>query len=144
MGHLVNPLSLRLYNIKYWTSNWFTKNQASFLNIQDILLKKLIQRLLLIFFGNSNGILFSHIKLLRLYDTNSIYIFLQDTFFDIIIYNLNRNRKILKLKKFILWRNNFKLFNLKLKNKNNIRFLIIKQFRFLIVQYLKKKFLSNF
>lgn len=143
MGHLVNPLSFRVYNIKYWASSWFTNNQYAFLNIHDILIKKILQKSLRVFFGNSNGILFSHIKLIRISRNISIYIYIHDTFLDVITHNFNKRRKIIWFKKFVVRKNSNKLNKLTLDIRNQISLVIIKQIRFLLQDYLKRKFLNK-
>jgi ribosomal protein S3 len=144
MGHLVNPLSFRVYNIKYWASSWFTNNQYAFLNIYDILVKKFLQKVLLIFFGNSNGILFSHIKLLKLHTAINIYIYIHDTFLDVVMHNFNKRKKIIRFKKSVVRRNRRRLYNLTLDTQNWVLFITLKQIRFLLQNYLKRKFLSKF
>ena len=141
MGHLVNPLSFRLYNTKYWTSIWFTKNQEAYLHIHDILVKKFIQKLVFTFFNKTSGILFSHIKLLRSSNKVHAYIFLHDSFLDIVLHHLQKNKRLSRFKRFILRRNTRKFNGKKIRNMSKI---ILRQIRMLLLYYIRSKFIGKF
>lgn len=80
MGHLVNPLSLRLSINSFWNSNWVIINNYNYINI----FKKDYQLFTYLnwFFKKSNfekmNILLSHYKIYRLYKRTYINLYIYD------------------------------------------------------------------
>lgn len=101
MGHIVNPISYRLYNLRYWNSNWFTfnKNNYSYLFTQDVLLINLSRKLLIKYFNTvSVGLIFLNLKILKSFDSTNLYFYIHDSFLDILLFNLSKNADFLKLR----------------------------------------------
>ena len=86
--------------------------------------------------------MFSHIKLVRSFNKMHVYIFLHDSFLDIILYHLQKNKRLSRFKRFILRRNTRKFF--KLKKVRNMSKIILRQIRMLLLYYLRSKFISKF
>ena len=69
MGHVINPISYRLYNIRYWNNNWFSNNlNYSYLVNQDILLDRFFRKFLTSHLGSTAiGIIFVNLKIIRFF-----------------------------------------------------------------------------
>lgn len=154
MGHLINPVSYRLYNIRYWNNNWFLSNPSnySYLINQDILLKNFLKKVFSFFIDSTYiGVIFVNLKIIRVFKHLSLYIYIHDSFLDLLFSNLKKNSKFLKVKKHLGYRflnkyknglnnrkSSFKLFR-KLKKK-----LILKYSRKFFFLFLKNKILKNY
>ena len=88
--------------------------------------------------------MFNKINIIRQFKHININLYIHDSFFDIFVYNLNKNRLLLKLNKKLL--NNLNI-GLKFKQKIVIDNLVVKfykQIKNLIYLFIKKKILQNF
>lgn len=102
MGHLVNPISYRLYNTRYWNNNWFNFNNLNYayVNTQDVLLKKFLSRFFSLFINSVEiGVVFVNLKILRVFNTINFYIYIHDSFLDLLSLGFKRNRWFLRIRK---------------------------------------------
>lgn len=88
--------------------------------------------------------MFSHIKLLRTRNNIHIYIYLHDSFLDIVLHHLQKNKRISKSKRFILRRVTRKFSMQTTKKIRIVARTLLKQIRTLILYYLKSKFINKF
>ncbi len=140
MGHVINPISYRLYNIRYWNNNWFSSNSSySYLVNQDVLLDRFFRKLLTSHFDSTSvGIIFVNLKVIRVFDNISLYLYIHDSFLDLLFFNLKKNTR------FILIR---RLFNKRFYKKYRKSLRINKQFkkfRARIFMVLKKKIILKY
>lgn len=102
MGHVVNPISFRLYNIRYWNNNWFTYNNSnySYLSNQDILLQRFFKRIFSFTLDSTfMGLVFVNLKILRSFNSLSLYIYIHDSFLDLLFFGLKKHARFLRIKK---------------------------------------------
>lgn len=140
MGHVINPISYRLYNIRYWNNNWFSNNlNYSYLINQDILLDRFFRKLLISHFDSTAvGIIFVNLKVIRVFDNISLYLYIHDSFLDLLFFNLKKNAR------FILIR---RLFNKRFYKKYRKSLRLDKQFKKLksrLFVVLKKKIILKY
>ena len=86
MGHIINPISYRLYNIRYWNNTWFTSNHInySFLSRKDYQITKLITKVFYMLFKSTNAaFMIPNVKVIRRFENTDIYIYLHDCYADI-------------------------------------------------------------
>lgn len=143
MGHIINPISYRLYNIRYWNNNWFVSNKINYSYIinQDILINTFFKK---IFRSHINliemGVIFVNLKVIRSYEKIFLYLYIHDSFLDLLFFNLKKNERFMKLRK-LLGRKFYKKYRLALTNRKGPKF---KLFRYLkkrvILKYSKKLF----
>lgn len=85
MGHIVNSVSYRLGNSRYFNNVWFNHNtfNYSYLANQDILIYRFFNRVL----GHRQvalkGIILSNIKIIRNFNTLNIYVHIHDSCFEL-------------------------------------------------------------
>lgn len=161
MGHLINPLSYRLYNIRYWNNNWFVFNKFnySYIMIQDILVYRFVRKFLNKYVNLTKiGILFDNLKIVRSFNKLYLYLFIHDGFLDLMLSNWKRTRYFFKLRKRLAKRRKKYYTSLFLKHFSNrkfrftkkymlFRFVRLKNYRFLknfIVLFIKQRFLLKF
>lgn len=155
MGHLVNPLSYRLYTIRYWNQVWFAQNNYPALLNENILLDLFFRRMFYIGLRlDKVGILFSHIKMLRSFSSTRFYLFIHDSYLDVLLYEINRLWKIRDIRENYNRRFIKRLFLglefVKLNKSDEAKFLkYLKKtysFRlhFFISKYIKFKFLKQY
>lgn len=174
MGHVINPISYRLYNIRYWNNNWFVSNlNYSYLLNQDILIYRFFRKFLMVQLDSTSiGVIFVNLKIIRSFDSIALYFYIHDSFLDLLFFNLKKNARFVLIKRLFnkrfykkyrrsLRRNkqlNTKLFTLLkrkviLKYSRKLFFLFIKNkilkiywdnFKTLSLFYLKKFNKSNF
>lgn len=163
MGHLINPLSYRLYNIRYWNNNWFlhNKNNYAYLSIQDILIFNFVKKFLTKYIKITRlGILFNNLKIIRNFNDFYLYLYIHDSFLDMLISKLKKNKKFFKLHKKLYYKNRKKytfilekqMLN-KLQKKNINKKLLLHKIsklkrniylkKFLLI-FIKQKILKNF
>nr|ALG41030.1 ribosomal protein S3 [Acanthamoeba polyphaga] len=101
MGHVINPISYRLYNIRYWNNNWFSNNlNYSYLVNQDVLLDRFFRKLLTGHLGSTNvGIIFVNLKIIRFFDNISLYLYIHDSFLDLLFFNLKKNTRFVLIRR---------------------------------------------
>jgi ribosomal protein S3 len=101
MGHIINPISYRLYNIRYWNNNWFSNSlNYSYLINQDILIDRFFRKFLTIHLDSTNvGIIFVNLKIIRSFNNISLYFYIHDSFLDLLFFNLKRNARFLLIKR---------------------------------------------
>lgn len=102
MGHIINPVSYRLYNLRYWNNNWFLNNKLNYSYIlnQDILLQRFFRKLLAFHLDSVNiGVIFVNLKITRSFDSLSLYLYIHDSFLDLLFFNLGKNSRFLKVRK---------------------------------------------
>lgn len=124
MGHVISPVSYRLYNLRYWSNNWFVFNKGNFsyLNIQDILFAILIKKLIYKYLkGDVAGIIINNIKTVRQYDKIYLCISFHDSYYDYTISDF--------------WRKN--LWNFKKKIFKNYRYKFFKNTRNSYNEYIR-------
>lgn len=100
MGHIVNSVSYRLGNNRYYNNSWFIYNKSNYSYIanQDILIQRLLSRIFKYKKVALNGIILSNIKILRAFKNTNIYVYVHDSRFELLIYDLkSQQRKIFKL-----------------------------------------------
>jgi len=124
MGHLINPISIRLSITSYWKSTWSIYNLFSYVNLfrQDQFIFKFLEWFLNKNFFFENNYILSHYKLLKkqnIYYINLYYYFFKDN--------------ISKLYPSLIF-----LFNTNLKNDDNFNFLLEQRFN-----YFNKILLTN-
>lgn len=130
MGHLVNPLSLRLSVNSFWNSNWVIINNYNYINV----FKKDYQLFTYLtwFFKKSNfekmNIILSHYKIYRLY---------KRTYINLYIYNAENQN--LKYRSFITILNRFISKITYNKKSYHYRKLYSKKSRFFIINKIYKK-----
>jgi ribosomal protein S3 len=102
MGHIINPVSYRLYNLRYWNNNWFLNNKINYSYIlnQDILVQKFFRKLLAFHLDSVNiGVIFVNLKITRSFDSLFLYLYIHDSFLDLLFFNLGKNSRFLKVRK---------------------------------------------
>src|SRR5690348_991582 len=107
MGHIINPLSYRLYNIRYWNNNWSTlnKNNYSYLVNQDQLLENFCRKVLIKYFNSVKlGLIFLNLKIIRYFNSVNLYLYVHDSLLDLFFFNLKKNKIFLTLRKKIFKR----------------------------------------
>jgi len=153
MGHIVSPISYRLYNIRYWNNNWFIANPLNYSYIlnQDILLRLFFKKVFSFYFNiTSAGVIFVNLKIIRSFNDLSLYMYIHDGFLDLLFFNLKKNRKFVVMRKLLVrkfYRKYRKIVRKKkrLKSIKFIRFLrkklVLKYGRKLFFLFIKNKFL---
>lgn len=155
MGHIVNPVSYRLYNIRYWNNNWFVANTNNYSYIinQDILINKFLKKFLLVSLDSTEaGVIFVNLKIIRSFNLLNLYIYIHDGFLDMMFFNLKKNRKFLALRRVLIRKFFFRFNSRYLNAKKNGRSLklfrmirkkvILKYARKLLFLFLKNKILK--
>lgn len=102
MGHVINPLSYRLYNTRYWNNNWsiYNKNNYSYLLTQDVMLDNFFKKILIKHFNSVQlGLIFLNTKVVRYFDSVNIYLYVHDSLLDLFFFNFKKNKVFLKLRK---------------------------------------------
>jgi hypothetical protein len=91
MGHLINPVSVRLGINRLWSYSWFSQNtyELNYIDLQEINLKNFIKNFFSLNGFHQQGFVFSHIS----YVTFSKYIDLKIFLYQTIAY---KNFKIYK------------------------------------------------
>lgn len=137
MGHVINPISYRLYNIRYWNNNWFNSGiNYSYLVNQDILIDRLVKKLFTSYLDSTNvGVIFVNLKIIRFFDNLSLYIYIHDSFFDLLFFNLKKNARFLLIKR---------LFSKKFYKKYRRAIRINKQLQSRLFIILKKKIILKY
>jgi ribosomal protein S3 len=104
MGHIVSPISYRLYNIRYWNNNWFVSNPLnySYLLNQDILLRLFFKKIFSFHFNmTSVGVILVNLKIIRSFNNLFLYIYIHDSFLDLLFFNLKKNRRFIMMRKLL-------------------------------------------
>lgn len=86
MGHIINPLSYRLYNTRYWNNSWsiFEKNNYSYLLTQDLILDNFCKKVLIKYFNSVNlGLIFLNLKIIRCFESINLYLYVHDSLLDL-------------------------------------------------------------
>jgi hypothetical protein len=99
MGHVVNPVSYRLYNTRYWNYIWFSKNNFSYFLNSDIIFSRFIKIFLYnILRLDKVGLIFINFKIVRNFNLLNFYLFVHDSFLDMLYIDLNKvfNFKVFK------------------------------------------------
>lgn len=102
MGHVISPISYRLYSIRYWNNNWFISNKFNYSYIlnQDILLHQFFKKLFRMHIDSINmGVIFVNLKVLRSFKDLFLYIYIHDGFLDLLFFNLKKNNRFMILRK---------------------------------------------
>lgn len=102
MGHVINPLSYRLYNTRYWNNNWsvYNKNNYSYILTQDVMLDNFFKKILIKHFNSVHlGLIFLNTKIVRYFDSVNIYLYVHDSLLDLFFFNFKKNKVFLKLRK---------------------------------------------
>jgi ribosomal protein S3 len=137
MGHVINPISYRLYNIRYWNNNWFTDGlNYSYLVNQDILIERFFRKFLVTHLDSTSaGIIFVNLKIIRFFNNISLYIYIHDSFLDLLFFNLKKNARFLLIKR---------LFNKKFYKKFRKALRRNKKFKAKLFTFLKKKVILKY
>src|SRR3989344_2825997 len=140
MGHVINPISYRLYNIRYLNNNWFSSNlNYSYLVNQDILLDRFFRRLLTSHLSSTAvGIIFVNLKIIRFFDNISLYLYIHDSFLDLLFFNLKKNAR------FVLIRRLFNKRFYKKYRKTLRQGKQFKKFKTKLFMFLKKKIILKY
>lgn len=104
MGHVINPISYRLYNIRYWNNNWFNFNTLNYSYIinQDIIIQKFFKKLFSYHFDSTSvGVIFVNLKIIRSFKNVSLYIYIHDSFLDLLFFNLKKNVRFIIIRKLL-------------------------------------------
>ena len=102
MGHVINPLSFRLYNTRYWNCVWSIKTTSSYsyLANQDIILASFLKKLICSFVDSTTiGLIFVNLKIIRSSNSINAYIYIHDSFLDSLLFNIKKNQAYLKIRK---------------------------------------------
>lgn len=139
MGHIINPISFRLYYTRYWNNNWnlnYNNINYSYINIYDYLLHILLKKFFNLYLNSIKyGIIFLNIKIIRLFKNVIYNIYIHDSFYDMLVFKLFKNIKKLtfpkykysKMKIFFLYKIKFflnKLIKKINRNKSKIKNII--------------------
>jgi hypothetical protein len=149
MGHVVNPISYRLYNVRYWNNNWFVNNfgNFSYLINQDILLNRFCRKLLLNHYNSvSVGLIFLNFKVIRSFDSVRLYFYIHDSFLDLLFDSLKREKNFLLVRKRVFRKffRRYKRWITKNRGVFPLTFKKIKRLKRSLVLRYSKKFLFNF
>jgi len=144
MGHVVNPISYRLYNIRYWNNNWFVSEKVNYSYIvnQDILIQRLLRRIFSFHLDSiSVGLILVNLKIIRSFNSLSLYIYVHDSFLDLLFFNLKKDKMYLFVKSYYHQRffRKYRGYMRSKKYGSNIRLLYILQKR-LVFKYSRKLF----
>lgn len=97
MGHLINPISFRLYYVRYWNNVWnlnFNNYNYSYLNITDYFINLLLIKFFKSYLNSiKNGIIYLNVKIIRSYYKIIYNIFIHDSFYDMMISKIYKNIK---------------------------------------------------
>lgn len=98
MGHIVNSVSYRLGNNRYFNNAWFTHHSNySYLANQDILIQRFLTRIFGYKWVALRGFILSNIKILRTFNSLDIYIHIHDSCFELWIYDFKvQQRRVFK------------------------------------------------
>lgn len=137
MGHVINPISYRLYNIRYWNNNWFVNNlNYSYLINQDILIYRFFRKFLMTQLDSTSiGVIFVNLKIIRSFNNISLYFYIHDSFLDLLFFNLKKNAR------FVLIR---RLFNKRFYKKYRRSLRQTKKFQTRLFAVLKKKVILKY
>jgi ribosomal protein S3 len=149
MGHVVNPISYRLYNVRYWNNNWFVNNfgNFSYLINQDILLNRFCRKILLNHYNSvSVGLIFLNFKVIRSFDSVRLYFYIHDSFLDLLFDSLKREKNFLLVRKRVFRKffRRYKRWITKNRGVFPLTFKKIKRLKRGLVLRYSKKFLFNF
>lgn len=145
MGHVINPLSYRLYNTRYWNNNWSIsdKSNYSYLITQDLMLDSFCKKILVKYFNSVNlGLIFLNLKVVRSFDSVSLYFYIHDSLLDLFFFNLKKNKNFLSLRKAV-YKRICKRYRLAFRNLN-LSFRKFKIFKKKIVRSYSRKFMFIF
>ncbi len=156
MGHVINPISYRLYNIRYWNNNWFVSEKLNYSYIvnQDILIQRLVKRIFSFHLDSiAIGLILVNLKIVRSFNSLSLYLYVHDSFLDLLFFSLKKDKKYLFVKKYFHQRF-FKKYRSLMRSEqygSNIRLLhvlkkriVLKYSRKLFFLFLKNKILKVF
>ena len=140
MGHIVNPISYRLYNIRYWNNNWFLSNPLNYSYIlnQDILLRSFFTKIFRFYFNmTSAGVIFVNLKIIRSFKDLFLYIYIHDSFLDLLFYNLKKNRRFVMMRKLLA-----RKFYRKYRKIVRKKYKVLKRLK--LITFLKKKLVLKY
>ena len=142
MGHVINPISYRLYNIRYWNNNWFTSAiNYSYLVNQDILIDRFFRKLLTKYLDSTTiGLIFVNLKIIRFFNIISLYVYVHDSFLDLLFFNLKKNARFLLIKR-LFSKKFYKKYRKELRRNKRLQhklFIFLK--RKIILKYSRKLF----
>jgi hypothetical protein len=142
MGHVINPISYRLYNIRYWNNNWFTSAiNYSYLVNQDILIDRFFRKLLTKYLDSTTiGLIFVNLKIIRFFNNISLYVYVHDSFLDLLFFNLKKNARFLLIKR-LFSKKFYKKYRKELRRNKRLQhklFIFLK--RKIILKYSRKLF----
>lgn len=143
MGHLVNPLSLRLSVNSFWNSNWVLSNNYNYINVfkKDYELFTYLDWFLKKSNFHKSNILLSHYKIYRVYKRIYINLYVYNAEFEGLNYNLiSRVQKYYLLKK---WCSKKLYKQLKYYSKKFKNFILNKVFS-RIYKYIFKRVITLF
>lgn len=137
MGHVINPISYRLYNIRYWNNNWFVANlNYSYLINQDILIYRFFKRFLIAQLDSTSiGVIFVNLKIIRSFNSIALYFYIHDSFLDLLFFNLKKNARFVMIKR---------LFNKRFYKKYRRSLRRNKQLNTKVFTLLKKKIILRY
>jgi hypothetical protein len=103
MGHIVNPISYRLYTIRYWNNNWFVSSKINYPYIfnQDVLLQKFFRKIFVLLNSVKAGVVFVNLKVIRSFNSLSFYVYVHDGFSDLLFFDLRRHYRFSLIRKFL-------------------------------------------
>ncbi len=140
MGHIVNPISYRLYNIRYWNNNWFLSNSLNYSYIlnQDVLLRSFFKKVFSFYFNmTSAGVIFVNLKIIRSFKDLFLYIYIHDSFLDLLFYNLKKNRRFVMMRKLLA-----RKFYRKYRKIVRKKYKVLKRLK--LITFLKKKLVLKY
>ena len=142
MGHVINPISYRLYNIRYWNNNWFLSNALNYSYVinQDIILEKFFKKLLCTHTDSvSIGVILVNLKIIRSFNFLSVYVYIHDSFLDLLFFNLKKNYKYLTMRKH-LNRKFFKKYSRFVRSSKSSKKILYSAKRRIVLKYSRKLF----
>ena len=137
MGHVINPISYRLYNIRYWNNNWFVGNlNYSYLVNQDILIYRFFKKFLITHLDSTSiGIIFVNLNIIVSFNNIALYFYIHDSFLDLLFFNLKKNARFVLIKR---------LFNKRFYKKYRKSLRQNKQLKTKVFVLLKKKVILKY
>ena len=149
MGHIINPISYRLYNTRYWNNSWFLFNKSnySYINYSDVQIYKLIKFLFSYYINlTSAGNILVNVKTIKIFKNTSIYIYIHDSLLELLFLELKKSYIFLKVRRLLKRRFTSKFVSNKVVKKRVAKLvkkkILLKYSRSFFYLFLKKKILS--
>lgn len=118
---------------------------------QDILISRFLKKLFYFYFNTTEiGLIFVNLKVLRTFNNLNLYLYIHDSFLDLLLLNLKKDTSFLKIRKDLVKRLSKKYLtaSTKLKNKGVLlnrvkKRIVLKISRKILLIFLKNKILKK-